>query len=524
MAHKCHIASTISISTPLSLFARLLLWIRASSRKSSSDQKRESRHPRGIRKHLGVLLLLLWQLCHHFEVSNGPSNAKELWQLLQRVGRFQGYPGEAQGWEWMNTCQSCELIVECQHHWVRQRVANPSLKLRDCCAEERRIFSLCEQHDEWTKFSMFSTQDQDRPLCKLDTFFFWVVRFWESFCLPGTKSGPATTNPWFAQEGLPNHVYVGRWTFIFRRRRSNTFAFARSWKIRHFTWRWREPMSFCQRNSLMRRIPQMKPASEWRTVRRTPYRLQSLTTETYWNRGWYQCGRSLQKTPQIIPKKAQTNKHPNPYIAGDHGRSRSTPFSTWMSLLARNHGKARLLRFLLTCSWPEMHVDIENSFLIGCWYLFWAATSNLKRFILGLDHWRFPPKNIFASTGSGVHSAIFVPVWLHSGHAASDCKEWRLAHPMAYQGKRSLKTVKTTGVCPHFYPLEFFVFSLSVTFFATRFLSLHSSRVCLWSGWGGWRWRGGLVFCQVFLQTIFAPGGWSQEGRTLHGSGGLMIL
>ena len=39
-----------------------------------------------------------------------------------------------------------------------------------------------------------------------------------------------------------------------------------------------------------------------------PYRLQSLTTETYWNRGWYQCGRSqLQKTPQIIPKKAQTN-------------------------------------------------------------------------------------------------------------------------------------------------------------------------------------------------------------------------
>ena len=72
----------------------------------------------------------------------------------------------------MNTCQSCELIAECQHHWVRQRVANPSLKLRDCCAEERRIFSLCEQHDEWTKFSMFSTQDQDRPLCKLDTFFF----------------------------------------------------------------------------------------------------------------------------------------------------------------------------------------------------------------------------------------------------------------------------------------------------------------------------------------------------------------
>lgn len=135
-------------------------------------------------------------------------------------------------------------------------------------------------------------------------FFFWVVRFWESFCLPGTKSGPTTTNPWFAQEGLPNHVYVGRWTFIFRCRRGNTFA----WKIRHFTWRWREPMSFCQRNSLMRRIPQMKPASEWRTVRLKPYRLQSLTTETYWNRGWYQCGRSqLQKTPQIIPKKAQTN-------------------------------------------------------------------------------------------------------------------------------------------------------------------------------------------------------------------------
>lgn len=188
MAHKCHIASTISISTPLSLFARLLLWIRASSRKSSSDQKRESRHPRGIRKHLGVLLLLLWQLCHHFEVSNGPGNAKELWQLLQRVGRFQGYPGEAQGWEWMNTCQSCELIVECQHHWVRQRVANPSLKLRDCCAEERRIFSLCEQHDEWTKFSMFSTQDQDRPLCKLDTFFFFELWGFENlFACLGRK-------------------------------------------------------------------------------------------------------------------------------------------------------------------------------------------------------------------------------------------------------------------------------------------------------------------------------------------------
>ena len=99
-----------------------------------------------------------------------------------------------------------------------------------------------------------------------------------------------------------------------------------------------------------------------------------------------------------------------------------------MSLLARNHGKARLLRFLLTCSWPEMHMDIENSFLIGCWYLFWAATSNLKRFFLDWIIEDSPQKIFLLQQGQESIPQFFVPVWLHSGHAASDCKEWRLAH------------------------------------------------------------------------------------------------
>ena len=90
------------------------------------------------------------------------------------------------------------------------------LKLRDCCAEERRIFSLCEQHDEWTKFSMFSTQDQDRPLCKLDTVFFFELWGFENlFACLGRKVDRRRRIRGLPKKASRITSTLDVWTFIF---------------------------------------------------------------------------------------------------------------------------------------------------------------------------------------------------------------------------------------------------------------------------------------------------------------------